>query len=399
MYGPQVVDSTRARQQGAVPEKYGHTPQKRVVVDFFPDQQDFAIRTLGMPGGLGIVGACFGNVITMNSPGQPRRDGHQLGVDPVARVLPHRDARRDAGVASRAGSPRGFRSTRRSLRDPSCGTKMNPQFRRRMLEADGLISIADLSAALTAFNDPDTINFAYYQSSLLVEYILKTYGEGTLRKRCWAICAATGSRIGRSRAGWRSSTGSSRALRRTRSATRAKVGAARRTGTKPEPESLLHRDPEGVAAYLKEHPEQPLGALFALRVPSRRSASGSEVMTGAREEADRPLSGVTSVATMATPYAGEGAAKSRRHRGRAQNLANSGRSARSRCARRLHAADRTRPRRSRLGGGRGPMRDDCCRSIPLLRAPHHALGRAAQEQGKKPTGGRCIQQLVAPAIR
>ena len=34
----------------------------------FPQQQDFAIRTFGLPGGAGFLGVCFGTVITANSP-------------------------------------------------------------------------------------------------------------------------------------------------------------------------------------------------------------------------------------------------------------------------------------------------------------------------------------------
>ncbi len=70
VFGPQVV-ALLERARDVLCPKYGYTPKRRVVVDFFPDQQDFAIRTLGIPGGLGIVGACFGNVIAMNSPGSP----------------------------------------------------------------------------------------------------------------------------------------------------------------------------------------------------------------------------------------------------------------------------------------------------------------------------------------
>ena len=39
-----------------------------VTVEIFPQQQDFAIRTFGLPGGEGFLGVCFGRVITANSP-------------------------------------------------------------------------------------------------------------------------------------------------------------------------------------------------------------------------------------------------------------------------------------------------------------------------------------------
>ena len=39
-----------------------------VLVEIFPYQEDFAIRTFGLPGGDGYLGVCFGSLITVNSP-------------------------------------------------------------------------------------------------------------------------------------------------------------------------------------------------------------------------------------------------------------------------------------------------------------------------------------------
>jgi hypothetical protein len=43
--------------------------KRPVLVEFFGAQQDFAIRTFGALGGQGMLGVCFGTVVTMNSPG------------------------------------------------------------------------------------------------------------------------------------------------------------------------------------------------------------------------------------------------------------------------------------------------------------------------------------------
>ncbi len=48
--------------------KYGFTPRGPIRVEFFSKQKDFAVRTVGVPGIYGVLGACFGQVITMNSP-------------------------------------------------------------------------------------------------------------------------------------------------------------------------------------------------------------------------------------------------------------------------------------------------------------------------------------------
>ncbi len=48
--------------------KYEMPIEEPVTVEIFPQQQDFAIRTFGLPGGDGFLGVCFGRVITANSP-------------------------------------------------------------------------------------------------------------------------------------------------------------------------------------------------------------------------------------------------------------------------------------------------------------------------------------------
>ncbi|MEO8075921.1 MAG: tetratricopeptide repeat protein, partial [Acidobacteriota bacterium] len=48
--------------------KYGFTPKGPILVEMFPKHDDFAVRTLGLPGMIGALGACFGRVVTLDSP-------------------------------------------------------------------------------------------------------------------------------------------------------------------------------------------------------------------------------------------------------------------------------------------------------------------------------------------
>jgi len=48
--------------------KYRFTPKGPILVEMFPSHDDFAVRTLGLPGLLGALGACFGRVVTLDSP-------------------------------------------------------------------------------------------------------------------------------------------------------------------------------------------------------------------------------------------------------------------------------------------------------------------------------------------
>jgi len=42
--------------------------KRPTIVEVFPEQKDFAVRTFGMPGNPGYLGVCFGRVVTANSP-------------------------------------------------------------------------------------------------------------------------------------------------------------------------------------------------------------------------------------------------------------------------------------------------------------------------------------------
>src|SRR5262245_17456622 len=46
--------------------KYGFTPTGPILVEIFPNHDDFAVRNLGLPGMIGALGACFGRVVTMD---------------------------------------------------------------------------------------------------------------------------------------------------------------------------------------------------------------------------------------------------------------------------------------------------------------------------------------------
>src|SRR5262249_55318890 len=48
-------------------DKYRFTPRAPISVEVFPNHEDFAVRSLGLPG-LGALGVCFGQVIAMDSP-------------------------------------------------------------------------------------------------------------------------------------------------------------------------------------------------------------------------------------------------------------------------------------------------------------------------------------------
>ncbi|MGH7128284.1 MAG: tetratricopeptide repeat protein, partial [Planctomycetaceae bacterium] len=67
IYGGRVLDLLdRARR--TLCEKYELDLTGQITVEIFPDENDFAVRTFGLPAVSGYLGVCFGRVITANSP-------------------------------------------------------------------------------------------------------------------------------------------------------------------------------------------------------------------------------------------------------------------------------------------------------------------------------------------
>ena len=63
---PYAVDLTR-ESIDVFTERYGFELKEPVVIEMYPDHEDFAVRTAGMPG-IPILGATFGYVVAMDSP-------------------------------------------------------------------------------------------------------------------------------------------------------------------------------------------------------------------------------------------------------------------------------------------------------------------------------------------
>jgi predicted Zn-dependent protease len=180
IYGQRVLDLLESAEKN-LGEKYGFRVAQPVTVDFYPEQQDFAIRTLGMPGGLGLLGACFGYVITMNSPGSLA-----AGESNWESTLWHEFCHTITLGATRNRIPRwlteGFSVYEESQRDPACGMRMNADYREMILNHErGPIPLRELSSALLAYNEPQLVSFAYFQAKLVIEHLVKTHGESAVK--------------------------------------------------------------------------------------------------------------------------------------------------------------------------------------------------------------------------
>ena len=179
IYGERVVTLLDEAHQ-ALCAKYGVELNGPVTVEIFPRQKDFAIRTFGLPGGAGFLGVCFGRVITANSPASQGNSPSNWQS-----VLWHEFCHVVTLEKTRNRMPRwlseGISVYEERQRDPAWGERMTPQYREMILGAD-LTPVSELSGAFLRPASPLHLQFAYYEASLVVEFLIQEYGFETLTR-------------------------------------------------------------------------------------------------------------------------------------------------------------------------------------------------------------------------
>ena len=153
--------------------KYRFTPKGPVMVELFPNHEDFAVRALGLPG-LGALGVCFGPVIAQDSPSARPEGQFNWGS-----TLWHEYAHVITLQMTDYRIPRWFSEglsvyEERRAR-PGWGDDWNPNVLRA--HADGRwFKIEDLDAGFMRPRRADDVPLAYFQASQVVEFITDRYG-------------------------------------------------------------------------------------------------------------------------------------------------------------------------------------------------------------------------------
>ena len=128
LYGAEVLALLHRAKQ-TLGAKYGLELKDRITVEVFPDEDDFAVRTFGMPAVSGYLGVCFGRVITANSPASRRDNPSNWEARAVARILSRDHARTNAKQNSTLVERRNF-SLRRTASEPVLGAADGPSISR-----------------------------------------------------------------------------------------------------------------------------------------------------------------------------------------------------------------------------------------------------------------------------
>lgn len=161
----------------ALSKRWNFTPTGPILIEMFPRHDDFAVRTLGLPGMIGALGACFGKVVTLDSPKARPPGEFNWGA-----TLWHELAHVITLQLSNQRVPRwlteGISVWEETRARKEWGREMEVAF-ASAINGGKVMKLRDLNSG---FSSPELISLAYYEASLLVEHIVARFGEPSLRE-------------------------------------------------------------------------------------------------------------------------------------------------------------------------------------------------------------------------
>jgi len=144
-----------------------------VTVELYPDHEDFAVRTMGMPG-LGALGVTFGLSIAMDSP-----SGRTPGSFHWAATLWHELAHVYTLTATRHRVPRWFTEGIsvhcESIPSAEWADRLSPDILSAISKKE-LLPVATLDQGFIRPKNPTQIGVSYFQGGRILDFITQRYG-------------------------------------------------------------------------------------------------------------------------------------------------------------------------------------------------------------------------------
>lgn len=144
-----------------------------VQLEVYPDHEDFAVRTMGMPG-LGALGVTFGTVVAMDSP-----SGRKPGTFHWAGTLWHEMSHVFVLTATRHRVPRWFTEGvavhEESAIYPDWGDRMTPEILMAIKEKK-LLPVAELDRGFIRPSYPNQVIVSYFQGGRVIDFIKARWG-------------------------------------------------------------------------------------------------------------------------------------------------------------------------------------------------------------------------------
>lgn len=158
-------------------KKYKMKLNRPVQLEVYPDHEDFAVRTMGMPG-LGALGVTFGYVVAMDSP-----SGRRPGTFHWASTLWHELSHVYVLSATNHRVPRWFTEGmavyEETAVNPEWGDRLDPQSIRAIKDKK-LLPVAELDKGFVHPSYPAQVVVSYFQAGRICAYIAREWGYDKL---------------------------------------------------------------------------------------------------------------------------------------------------------------------------------------------------------------------------
>ena len=156
-------------------KRYNFTVQGPILIEMFPVHDDFAVRTLGLPGMVGALGVCFGKVVTLDSP-RARPPGEFNWGETLWHELAHVITLQMSNNRLPRWASEGISGFEERRGRPEWGRDGELQFAQAMNDGK-VLTVANLNEG---FADGRTIGLAYIQSAIFIEHLVERFGEPAL---------------------------------------------------------------------------------------------------------------------------------------------------------------------------------------------------------------------------
>ena len=169
---PYIEDELK-RAVSTFEKKYKIKLEHPVQVELYPDHEDFAVRTMGLPG-LGALGVTFGYVVAMDSP-----SGRKPGSFHWASTLWHELSHVFVLAATKHRVPRWFTEGmavhEETAVSPEWGDRLDPEA-IQSIQKKRLLPVAQLDRGFIRPSYPAQVPVSYFQAGRICDYIAGKWG-------------------------------------------------------------------------------------------------------------------------------------------------------------------------------------------------------------------------------
>jgi len=160
--------------------KYDFKPQGPILIELFPNHEDFAVRTSGLPEIGHLLGVCFGKVITLDSPRAHKPPGSINWQEVIWHEFAHVITLQMTNNKLPRWLAEGVSVFEENSGRLEWGRRQDIELIKAVQE-NRIMGLAQLDEGFSQAKTAAELSFAYYESSLLVEFIVERYGFETLK--------------------------------------------------------------------------------------------------------------------------------------------------------------------------------------------------------------------------